>query len=197
VPKYVEERTFLKKFLLIAVGIVCGVAAIYFWIHSTGERELNSSVAGEEAPIIPEHLKKISPAPTTGAGHLTDPQSDALFQAAIKDYDKHSYAGASDGFYKASAIDPSAPAPHFYLGVCYLLTNDVGASITELHLTAMLGGKTYEERAHYYLAQAFWRQHESKRAEQELDTIIVAGGSMKKDAEILKGEMYVVDGQTR
>jgi TolA-binding protein len=188
-----------KRVVLIAVSTVLLVAGIYsLRLRSSSEPESNAALAGDEAaptaPIVTDKLKNVVPASTTGAEKLTDPRSDALFQAALKDYDKGSYAHAIDGFYKASAIDPGAPAPHFYLGVCYLLTKDVSASIPELQLTARLGEKTYGERAHYYLAQAFWRQHEAKRAEQELDRVILAGGSLKHDAELLKGQMYVADG---
>jgi TolA-binding protein len=195
--KILEERTSLKRLVLIAVSIACLVAGIYsLRLRSSSEPESNAALAGDEnpsTPIVTDQLKKLVPAATAGAGNLTDPRGDALFQAALKDYDKRSYARAIDGFYKASAIDPGAPAPHFYLGICYLLTNDTAASIPELHLTARLGEKTFGERAHYYLAQAFWRQHESKRAEQELDMIIRAAGSLKRDAEIMKGAMYVAD----
>lgn len=126
-------------------------------------------------------------APKSVAGiHLTDKTADSEYQAAVRLYDAGAYDAATMGFYKATAAQPDAAAPHFYLGICYWMTGDVRVAIQELRIAATLRQPEFVEPAHLYLAKAYLRQGDSINATRELDQVLNGNGAMKPQAQQLK-----------
>lgn len=160
---------------LILVTLVAGGLFVQR-AHSAAAQERNAALARTGA------LRAVTPPKSIEPVHLANPEAETAFQAGLKEYQRANYLGAITGFYSATKIDPTESAPHFLLGVCYLLTNDTRPAISELRLVTNLKESQFVEAAHYFLAKAYLRQGDDQDAARELDTLIASGG------EALKGE---------
>jgi hypothetical protein len=65
---------------------------------------------------------------------LRGPADDATraFREAMARYAAADYAGASRGLERASRLDPQAPDPLFYPGICRLMLGDAPAAVRDL-----------------------------------------------------------------
>jgi len=65
---------------------------------------------------------------------VTASKQEPLFAEAMKYYRQRDYSQASFALQRATAQQPDNPEIRFYLGVCYLLTEDTRAGIRELRV---------------------------------------------------------------
>jgi len=102
-------------------------------------------------------------------------------------YLKGDYAKAIPGLRAAVKARPQSARYRFYMGACYLLTEQVDSAIEALSKTVSLGDPAYSEPAHFYLAKAYLRENDVPTAKQELQTTVRLGGSRAEEAqEILR-----------
>jgi predicted Zn-dependent protease len=111
-----------------------------------------------------------------------------LFAEAMKYYRQHDYSQASFALQQATSQQPENPEIRFYLGVCYLLTDDTHAGIRELRVAGGLGSSPYLDRIHYYLAKAFLKQKDTTNAMRELSAVD-NGGQLAESARKLRREL--------
>jgi tetratricopeptide (TPR) repeat protein len=128
-------------------------------------------------------------APKVIAHHLVDVAADAEYQNGLKDYEQGKYLAAIPALYKASSADPSAPGPHFYLGMSYFFSGDARLAIRELKMVTALDDAAFGETAHFYLAKAYMKQGDPVDAHRELDLVLGGNGQMKEKALDLKMEL--------
>jgi TolA-binding protein len=101
-------------------------------------------------------------------------------------YLKGEYAHAIPGLQAATKAGPRTARFNFYLGACYLLTNQTDSAIDSFRRTVSLADPTYSEPAHFYLAKAYLRKKELTSAEDELQQTVKLHGGMETEAgEIL------------
>jgi tetratricopeptide (TPR) repeat protein len=100
-------------------------------------------------------------------------------------YLKNDYADAIPGLRAATKASPGTPSFHFYLGACYLLTEQPDPAIDSLRKTISLGNPGYSEPAHFYLAKAYLRKKDVSDAVQELQTTVQLNGSKAAEAQVL------------
>jgi len=112
--------------------------------------------------------------------------AETTFLKAMSDYAKGKYGPASVTLRDVTMADPESVEARFYLGICYLMTNDNEAGVAELKTTAALGASPYFEDAHYYLAEAFVRKKDVVNASRELDQIITMQGTRAEAARSLR-----------
>jgi len=142
------------------------------------------------APSL-EELARVEPPPYSGmvlrgAGD----EAQETFQSAMRYYLKGDYANAIPGLRAAAKARPRTAAFNFYLGACYLLTDQTDSAIESFHKTISIGEATYSERAHFYLAKAYLRKKDVSAAEHELqETIRFRGGKEAEAGEIL-GQLH-------
>lgn len=134
-----------------------------------------------------EELARVEPPPYT-AVVLRGAEDDAqvAFRKAMQYYSKGDYAHAIPGLRAAVNASPRTARFNFYLGVCYLLTDQTDLAIEAFRRTISPSEPTYSEPAHFYLAKAYLRKKQVAAAEDELQKTVQLHGSMEADAgEIL------------
>ena len=104
------------------------------------------------------------------------------FQLAMQGYLKGNYAAAILGLRAALKLDPDATDARFYLGICYLLTDQTDRATAELRQTIALGDSPYLEGAHFFLAKAHLRKSEFAAAEDELIKVAGSHSSYRTEA---------------
>lgn len=108
------------------------------------------------------------------------------FHEAMEHYLKRDYAAAIPGLRAASKLNSKAADINFFLGICYLLTEQTDAAIVQLRRTSALGDSPYLEEAHFYMAKAYVRKADLGAAQTELNrTISLHGGREKEARELL------------
>jgi TolA-binding protein len=113
-------------------------------------------------------------------------EAQQAFREAMQHYVKGDYAKAIPGLRAAVKADPRTARFNFYLGVCYLLTDQTDAAVLSLHKTVSLGDPSYSGPAHFYLAKASLREKDASAAEKELlETIRLRGGMGAEAGELL------------
>jgi tetratricopeptide (TPR) repeat protein len=138
------------------------------------------------APFL-EELARVEPPPYSAVvlrGGVDETQQ--TFRKAMQYYVKGDYAHAIPGLRVAVQASPQTTRFNFYLGACYLLTDQTDLAIESFHNTISLGDPAYSELAHFYLAKGYLRKKEIVAAEDELQKTIRLHGSMETEAgEIL------------
>jgi tetratricopeptide (TPR) repeat protein len=107
------------------------------------------------------------------------------FRAAMRHYIRGDYATAIPGLRAASKLNPQASDISFFLGICYLLTDQTDAAIKQLRRTAALGDSPYLEETHFYLAKCSLRKGDLRAARNELEKTIRLRGEHEDEAREL------------
>jgi len=196
VPRWTWPRTpvFVTVALLFAVGI---------WWYSarkpysqpvsslpttaspdtTSQRQSPSFTAPSQ-----EELARVEP-PAYSAMVLRggEDETQQTFRKAMQYYAKGDYTHAISGLRAAVQASPRNARFNFYLGACYLLTDQTDLAIQSFRSTISRGDPAYSEPAHFYLAKAYLRKKEITSAEDELQKAVLLHGSMEAEAsEILR-----------
>jgi hypothetical protein len=107
------------------------------------------------------------------------------FHEAMLHYVKRDYAGTIPGLYAASQLNSKAPDISFFLGICYLLTDQTDSAIAQLRRTVALGDSPYSEETRFYLAKAYVRKADFVAARTELKRVILLRGEREGEAREL------------
>jgi len=107
------------------------------------------------------------------------------FRAAMRHYVKGDYAAAIPGLRASLKLDPQAIETNFFLGICYLMTDQTDAAIERLRRTVALGDSPYLEDAHLYLAKCHLRKDDAPAAWAELNITLQLQGEHEKEAREL------------
>jgi tetratricopeptide (TPR) repeat protein len=116
-------------------------------------------------------------------------EAAAKFDAAMGLYVKRDYRGAVPGLKAAIALRPDIPHYAFFLGACYLLTEQTDPAVAELQKTIAIGESPYLDEAHFYLAKARLRQGDIAAAREELERVIERQGRLEAEARRLLAEV--------
>lgn len=117
------------------------------------------------------------------------PRAPRAFQAAMVLYKKADYAGAASALRPVADAQPDFVAAKFYLGISLLLSGNRISGIQELSALTETDKSPYLERARFYLAKGLIAEHDVKRAEEQLKSIIDKHGELEKQAATLLGQI--------
>lgn len=112
-------------------------------------------------------------------------QATQRFHEAMLRYMKGDYAGTIPGLYAASQLNPKAPHISFFLGTCYLITDQTDSAIAQLRRTVALGDSPYLEETRFYLAKAYLRKADPVAAQTELKKVVRLHGEREEEAREL------------
>ena len=126
-------------------------------------------------------------APTTLRG--TQDEATHRFREAMRHYVKGDYGASIPGLKAASKLNPRAADISFFLGICFLLTNQTDTAINQLRRTVALGDSPYLEDAYLYLAKAHLRERDLDTAQRELNKIIELHGDREAEARRLLDQL--------
>jgi TolA-binding protein len=156
---------------------------------SSGLARPNPEVTGGQSqppsPATPslEELARVEPPPYSAVVlRGAEDEGQETFRAAMQYYVKRDYAHAIPGLRTAVRVSPRTARFNFYLGACYLLTDQTDSAIESFRKTVSLGDPSYSDPAHFYLAKAYLRKKETTAAEDELKKTVQSHGSMEAEA---------------
>lgn len=148
--------------------------------------ETSGQLASSAAPSLEELARVQPPAYSPVVLRGAEDEAHESFRKAMQHYLKNDYTGAIPGLRAAVKANPDTASFHFYLGACYLLTNQSDWAIKSFRKTISLENSTYSGQAHFYLAKAYLQEKDVSAAERELQaTVPLDGGNAAEAREIL------------
>jgi TolA-binding protein len=116
------------------------------------------------------------------------PGAPTGFAAAMSLYEKQDYPDAASALHAVTQANPQFVPAEFYLGVSLLLSGSRISGIQELRdltATGTPGAAAYQERARFYLAKGLIAEHDARRAQEQLQSVIALHGPLEKSAAAL------------
>jgi len=188
----------------LAAGLVAVAAGIALW----SQRQRVSlpppapvAVEPEAAPpraggpvVALAELARVEPPPYEEL-RLRGPADDATraFREAMARYAAADYAGAARGLERAAQLDPQAPDPPFYLGICRLMLGDAPAAVRDLQRAVRISDPASADEARFYLAKAYLAQDDLEAARRELRRVVDGGREHSADARRILAELDRID----
>ena len=127
--------------------------------------------AVEAPPYEPNKLRTVS-----GEG-------DRLFREAMAAYQESALEDAVSGLEAAVELDPELARAHFYLGACYLLTDQPEMAIDSLSQVVDVEDPQYLEWAYLYRAKAYLRIGDLESARSDLEEVVMIRGELVPEAQ--------------
>jgi len=121
-------------------------------------------------------------------------EAQRRFAAGMDAYVRGDWAAALPDLAEAERLDPSAPAPAFFAGICRTLEGDAEAGALTLGRVADLGETAYLEDALFYLAKARLLDSDAAGARDALERLAALNGERAAGARAL---LERLDGFTR
>ncbi len=110
------------------------------------------------------------------------------FYSAMEPYQRNDYPAAIQSLKKFLDGSPKNVRPYidaeFFLGACYLLTNQADNASTTLE-PVLAAESPYLEEAHFLMADAWLKKGDPDHARVELEKVIAMGGDLKTRAQAL------------
>lgn len=172
--------------------MVCAIG-IFLWSMFSSRREGSHVTASES--VRPggglvsggyQALARFNPPAYQPAGNSKRPPQ---FTTAIERYSQRDFAAAIPGLAAAVQAQPDFVEARFYLGVCYLFTEDRAGGIAQLRGVVAAGETPFLERARFYLAKGLLASGDIPAAREQLDNAIAMHGDMEQQAESLLAQI--------
>jgi hypothetical protein len=165
---------------------------VFMWQASESRREAGT---GRTANSRPAPMKEIPVERIELLARFEPPAYEATakgsraLRTAMKLYSERDYSGAIPALRAAAVAEPESVEPHFYLGICLMLANDLPGSVKELRSLIATGDTPYLERARFYLAKGLLGEHDIPGAEQQLRKVVEMHGGLEKEAGVLLAQV--------
>jgi TolA-binding protein len=180
---------FVTVVLLLAVGVGWYSARNRLSPQTSSSRPdakpeggAQSQPSSPTAPSLEELAQVRPPAYKPVVLRGAEDEAHEAFRKAMQYYVKGDYVNATPGLRIAVKASPRTARFGFYLGACYLLTDQTDLAVESFHRTISLGEPAYSEPAHFYLAKAYLRKKNIPAAENELEATIQIHGNNEGEA---------------
>ena len=104
------------------------------------------------------------------------------FQEGMRLYVEQDYASAAGALEEVTKLDSDHVPAAFYVGICYLLTDEPDRAAEQLERVVASTAEGYQDEADWYLAKAYFRQGDIESARRQLNKIVGRGGMYVEDA---------------
>jgi hypothetical protein len=177
---------FTAFIMLVAMGV-------FGWLAWTSRQEGGVGRVAGARPLttirsIPDERFELLAA-FAAPPYVPEPGAPKQFVSAMTRYGQQDYAGALIELRAITNAQPGFVAARFYLGISLLLAGDRISGIQELRAVSDAGDTLYLERARFYLAKGLIAEHDIKRAQQQLESLIEQHGELEKQATVLLGQI--------
>lgn len=115
--------------------------------------------------------------------------AERLFEEGMAVYVQKDYANAIGKLVLAVRLDSSNASFHFYLGLCYLLSDNVDPAISHFQLAIALGGDSVLEKAYWYLGNTWLLQGKREVALEAFRKVVEIEGDYQWEAEEIIGKI--------
>ena len=144
----------------------------------------------EERETLISQLARFEPPPYAPARlRETGDGARVQFDQAMSYYRKGDYNAAIKGLQTTARLSPKAVDVNFYLGACYLLTNQPQRATDALEKATSPNSPVFAEQAHYYLAKTYLQEHNLASARRELESTLTFHGAREDEARRLIQEL--------
>jgi len=173
-------------------AFIMTIAVVVFaWLASesrkeAGEGRTANGPATRTGRVPEERLQLLSRFEPPAASSATKP---AGFVQAMSHYRDRDYSGAIPGLRTAASGQADFWEAHFYLGICFLFTNQTARGVEQLRAVAASPKSPWVEKARFYLAKALLGQRDRIGAQQQLDVVIALQGDLEKQARALLAQI--------
>ncbi len=183
-PPDLERRAWLVNpwvWGLAAAAVLALLILPQLWVElgkgPSSSEQARSQILQQLAQVeqVPPYL------PSAIRGGKVDTASER-FGEGMQQYLGRDYASAIGALKEVTELDSNHVPAAFYLGICYLLTDEPGHSAEQLKRVVASRTEGYQDEAHWYLAKAYFRLGEIESARTELDKIVRGGGMYLEDA---------------
>ena len=168
-------REFLRPLPPLVRFAIPAVAVALFFLFIRPTTELSDLARLEPLPYRSLQIK--SGAATTA--------TERFFEAGMTAYVQKDYAGAIGQLAFAARQDSTNASFHFYLGLCYLLSNQVEPAIEHLQRTIALGGNSVLEKTYWYLGNAWLLQEDRVHALAAFQKVTELEGDYQWEAKAI------------
>jgi len=134
-------------------------------------------------------IERVYYVPLVIKGPEQSTEAERLFDEGMKLYNEEKYAEAIQKLQMAVQSNPKGVDAHFYLGLCYLLTDSTDRAIEHLRQAIALGGNSLLEKSHWYLGNAYLLKEDGTSALHEFQMVVQSQGEYKSRAEELIGKI--------
>ena len=162
----------------IAVPVVAAIIAAVLII--TGPTNDYSDLARIE-PI------RYIPVALRGGVEMT--KTDILFDQGMELYGAGKYNQAIHKLSQTVSRMPKSADAHFYLGLCYLLTQEADSSIVHFIKAIEFGNNSLLEKCHWYLGNAYLLKNDEEKALEEFRKVLELKGDWWFDAQDMVKEI--------
>jgi tetratricopeptide (TPR) repeat protein len=148
-----EGRWAIPKPALVGIPLAV-IVAFLLLLLSRHERSLAEFASIEPVPYQALQIR---------SGASAD-EGERLFEEGMAFYVQKDYSNAMAKLALAARQDSAKAGFHFYLGLCYLLSDSVNPAIVHLQRAIALGGNSVLEKAYWYLGNAWLLKSERDSA---------------------------------
>lgn len=115
--------------------------------------------------------------------------AERLFEEGMRSYVQKDYSNAIAKLALAVRQDSTNASFHFYLGLCYLLSESIDPAIAHFQRAIALGGNSVLEKAYWYLGNAWLLKGERVRALEAFRRVLEMEGDYEWEAEEMIGKI--------
>ena len=171
------ERT--SQWVLLAAAAVLALAiGASFWLWSPSSTAPSPTVLAELARVEPPPYEaKVLRGDRGGA--------EREFHEAMAPYLLGDYAPTVEALEAVAAAHPGSIEASFYLGACYLLTDQLQEALESLDNVVETGEMPYLEWARFYRAKALLRLGDRKAAKADLEAVLTYRGELEESAKAI------------
>lgn len=138
---------------------------------SQGDVDMARLSAVEAPPYEPIKLRAVAS------------EGERRFREAMPAYQKGAFTEAIPGLEVAVALDPELAQAHFYLGACFLLSDQPGPAIGSFGRVVQTEDPRYLEWAYLYRAKAYLRVADLESARRDLGHVVGMQGELAAEAQ--------------
>jgi tetratricopeptide (TPR) repeat protein len=172
---------FLALAAVAATVIVIGIGIVFLPSSQQQPDEVRPEIERIAAIEAPQYAPKKLRSPGD--------ESERVFREAMAIYQDGNYAGAIPALENAAELNPRSAKILFYLGACYLLTDQPAPAAETLARNVELGQTPYLGWARLYRAKALLRLGKLDAAREELQQVVALGTELELDAQRILDEL--------
>ena len=164
------SRPLILRYISLAAAVIAGAVIIFSTLIPGGD-------PGKIYKRYYESVQAVSPVTRSMTGNAAD-----SWAAAVINYNKGDYQAASIGFSELNALNPSSPAPRFYLGMANLGMGEYNKAVTLLKVVAEEQGE-YAKEARWYLGLTYLNQGDTDAASECFEILAQSPGYYSERSE--------------
>lgn len=167
--------------LVAAAALLLLIVPVYLMLQINGDP--SNQIVAERAEIL-ETLGRVQEMPPYLPSVIRGADSPGeSFRLGMERYAAGEYRAAVPLLEEAASENPNHIPSAFYLGMCYLATDQPTKAVVQLQKTLDSDLDAYQEEAHWYLAKAHFQLGNVDQGRRHLEQVAAINGVFASDAQ--------------